>query len=266
MTQRPFAVALLLAGALAGCVGQRSEPRSTTASCTPAGGCHIVRPGDTLSALAVRFGVDMRALAAANRLGPPYIIRIGQQLVVPRAPAAAGQARRDVRRPDAPPAAVRPLPRPAPPGAVAVAPMPAPRPPLRQAPLPPIPAPPGAPRLAWPADGPVSQPFGQGEGGGILIAAHPGAAVRSAAAGTVLYAGDEPTAQGRRVMIDHGGGWVTVYRHLGTLVVQPGERVAANARLGFVAPAGRALAASLGFELRQNDRPFDPLPLMPPRF
>ena len=119
----------------------------------------------------------------------------------------------------------------------------------------------GAPRLVWPADGPVAESFGSGaDPGGIAFAVHAGAAVRAAAAGTVIFAGEEPQKYGRLVLIDHGGGWVTAYGHLARLVVSAGETVRANARLGF---SGER---PLHFELRRDNQPVDPLPQLPPRF
>jgi LysM repeat protein len=45
-----------------------------------------VRPGDTLSAIAARYGTDWQQLYAANRtaIGPdPAYLRVGQRLTVP---------------------------------------------------------------------------------------------------------------------------------------------------------------------------------------
>ncbi len=42
------------------------------------------RSGDTVYAIARRHGVAVRALIDANRLGPPYRLRVGQELVMPR--------------------------------------------------------------------------------------------------------------------------------------------------------------------------------------
>ncbi|MDP9354432.1 MAG: LysM peptidoglycan-binding domain-containing protein, partial [Chloroflexota bacterium] len=50
------------------------------------GGTYTVRPGDTLSAIAARYGTDWRQLYAANRtaIGPdPAYLRVGQQLTIP---------------------------------------------------------------------------------------------------------------------------------------------------------------------------------------
>jgi murein DD-endopeptidase MepM/ murein hydrolase activator NlpD len=42
-----------------------------------------VQPGDSLSGIALRYGVPMADLAAANRIDDPNVIRAGQQLVIP---------------------------------------------------------------------------------------------------------------------------------------------------------------------------------------
>ncbi len=42
------------------------------------------RSGDTVYAIARRHGVPVRALIDANGLGPPYRLRVGQELVLPR--------------------------------------------------------------------------------------------------------------------------------------------------------------------------------------
>jgi LysM repeat protein len=58
---------------------------------------HVVRPGDTLTALAARFGTTVRALAAANSMDAARPIVIGQRLRIPVATATLGSARLDVR-------------------------------------------------------------------------------------------------------------------------------------------------------------------------
>jgi len=45
-----------------------------------------IRSGDTVSALAVRFGVSQRALVAANHLANPNLIYTGETLVIPSGP------------------------------------------------------------------------------------------------------------------------------------------------------------------------------------
>ena len=57
---------------------------------------YVVHPGDTLSAIAMRHGTTVAALAEANHLANPDLIRIGQLLTIPDAklgvPAYAARA------------------------------------------------------------------------------------------------------------------------------------------------------------------------------
>ena len=47
------------------------------------GGTYIVQPGDTLRGIANKTGAGSHLIADANGLVDPYIIRIGQELVIP---------------------------------------------------------------------------------------------------------------------------------------------------------------------------------------
>ena len=235
--------ALLLATALAGCVGSERPARVSEAR-----GGYVVRAGDTLSSIAARNGLMLSTLARANRIAPPYLIRVGQRLAIPR--RSAEPVQRMESRP-----VVQPLP--------TSTPTPAPK--FASRPPSPAPAPTGAPRLVWPADGPVAETFGSGaDPRGIALATLSGAAVRAAAGGSVIFAGTEPQRYGHLVLIDHGGGWVTAYGHLAKLVVRQGETVRSGARLGFTGGTGNE--ARLHFELRRDNQPRDPLPLLPARF
>jgi LysM repeat protein len=57
------------------------EPGATA----PAGGgiVHIVQAGESLSSIAVTYGVDVAEIAAANGLGVDDVLRIGQELIIP---------------------------------------------------------------------------------------------------------------------------------------------------------------------------------------
>jgi LysM repeat protein len=58
-------------------------PQPTT---TPPTGCPtilIIQPGDTLYSIALRYGVSVQAILAANNLPNPNCIYVGQQLIIP---------------------------------------------------------------------------------------------------------------------------------------------------------------------------------------
>jgi membrane-bound lytic murein transglycosylase D len=67
-------------------VGQRLRIRTSSGSArvsSGGGSIHIVRPGDTISGVAQRYGVSQSALRAANGLGSSSMIRAGTRLRIP---------------------------------------------------------------------------------------------------------------------------------------------------------------------------------------
>ena len=82
-----------------------SAPKSAPASTT----WYTVQPGDSISTIAGRLGVDWTQLASVNGIYSPYIILVGQQLLIPgtaapspATPAAPAATAAD--NPSAPPA------------------------------------------------------------------------------------------------------------------------------------------------------------------
>ena len=76
-------LALLL---LAGCGSGGRAPIEDRQSPAAVGGVaserYVVRRGDTLYAIAFRFGMDYRSVAAANGIAAPYTIYPGQNLII----------------------------------------------------------------------------------------------------------------------------------------------------------------------------------------
>jgi murein DD-endopeptidase MepM/ murein hydrolase activator NlpD len=89
---------------------------------------------------------------------------------------------------------------------------------------------------------------------GIDIAANPGAVVRSALDGRVTVVADDPVL-GRYIVIRHQIGFSTVYGHLLTTFVQPGQTVARGQRIGLVGSSGKSTGPHLHFEVRRYGRP-----------
>lgn len=84
-------------------------PRSATREPVP--DAHVVRPGETLYAIATRYGLTTAQLAAWNRLGDGTLIRAGQRLVL-RPPAGDATGSAAVAAPEPPPRWRRPVPGP----------------------------------------------------------------------------------------------------------------------------------------------------------
>jgi murein DD-endopeptidase MepM/ murein hydrolase activator NlpD len=239
-----LAVAALLF--LPGNVAAQGEPENLlegTPERSGAAWTYTVRAGDRMSVIAQRMGVSVEALAAANRMSPPYILRQGQVL----------------KRPD--PATM-------PPRRVAPPPAPVQRTPASAPAKPPAKREAGAPRL-WPTSGAVMSRFGAPVKGlpnnGMDLAAFAGMTVHAAAAGKVLFAGTEPERFGQLILIDHGGGWVTAYAYLGQVRVKEGQTVTRRQIIAKIGRSGEAKRPSLHFELRRDNLPRNPALYLPIR-
>ncbi|MCX6547768.1 MAG: M23 family metallopeptidase, partial [Acidobacteria bacterium] len=86
-------------------------------------------------------------------------------------------------------------------------------------------------------------------------AAAAGAPVQAVAEGKVAFA-DYYQSYGPMVILDHGGGWFTIYTHLQGLAVARGQVLAAGEVLGTV---GETVdGPRLGFEIRLKAQAQDP--------
>jgi len=112
-------------------------------------------------------------------------------------------------------------------------------------------APAGA-ALLWPVvGGTISQYFHAGHLA-LDIAAPYGNTVVAAQAGTVTSAGWRNNGGGNVISIDHGNGMVTVYNHLGSIWVSPGQSVSAGQGIGGVGCTGICTGPHVHFEVIVN--------------
>jgi murein DD-endopeptidase MepM/ murein hydrolase activator NlpD len=131
----------------------------------------------------------------------------------------------------------------------------------------------GKGRFIWPLKGEILSSFGpKGTGqrnDGLNIAAVTGASVRAAAAGEVVYSGDQVPGFGNLVLVKHPAGWVTAYAHLDKTLVKNKQLITQGQEIGQAGSSGGVGRTQLHFEVRYaptpNDkaRPVDPQPLMP---
>lgn len=116
--------------------------------------------------------------------------------------------------------------------------------------------------MKWPVQGPILSGFGAKSAGvtndGVNIGAPKGAPVTAAAAGTVVYAGNEMKGFGNLVLIRHEGDWVTAYAHLDRVLVKKDTVVAQGDEIGTVGKTGDASSPQLHFETREGGKPVDP--------
>jgi murein DD-endopeptidase MepM/ murein hydrolase activator NlpD len=195
---------------------------------------HTVAPGETVYRIAHQYGIGTDRLMAANGIGDPRDLRVGQLLVIPGVgvdetsmPPATASAF-GLSDPWSVPRADR--------------------------------------QFAWPvAAGMVSSPFGMRNGAmhdGVDIAAPSGTPVYAADDGTVIFAG-RLHGYGNVVIVQHSDGYTTVYGHNQRNLVNDGARVARGRQIAEIGASGRASAPNLHFEVRYNNQAENPLAYLP---
>ncbi len=114
----------------------------------------------------------------------------------------------------------------------------------------------------WPAAGRITQ-FYKPWHKGLDIANHSGGKILAADSGTVVVAGwPDNTGYGNRVIVDHGNGYRTLYAHLSKISVVAGQTVRRGDKLGDMGSTGRSTGTHLHFEIRTttgkgNQNPLD---------
>jgi lipoprotein NlpD len=98
---------------------------------------------------------------------------------------------------------------------------------------------------------------------GIDIDAASGTPIRAADSGKVIYSGDEIKGYGNIVIIKHGPTLTTVYAHNAANLVREGNAVKKGQVIARVGRTGRATGSHLHFEIRNHNKPVDPLLVLP---
>jgi murein DD-endopeptidase MepM/ murein hydrolase activator NlpD len=117
----------------------------------------------------------------------------------------------------------------------------------------------------WPARGRVSSEYGRRWGrlhAGIDIAAPTGTAIWAAKAGSVIFSGQQ-SGYGNVIIIDHGGGFTTLYGHQSRRIAQVGQHVSQGQLIGKVGSTGHSTGSHLHFETRYSGTPRNPRGCLP---
>lgn len=214
----------------------------------------IVKAGDTLYSLSRTYSIPVNDLAVMNNLSAPFTLSVGQKIKVPNLYA------KDIR--------------------VASSTMSSPfvatdtnvtktesvtekkkisSDPTKK--LPKLSAR-SSSKFSWPIKGTIISNYGPKNGGlfndGINIGASKGTAVKAAENGVVAYAGNEVKGMGNLIIVQHAGGWMTVYAHMDTMNVRRGTKVNVGQQIGTVGATGKVDKPQLHFEIRKGTKAYNP--------
>lgn len=284
LSSSPFLVLLAICLALAGCGGggKLAPVTNITAGQTGPGEKHTVRKGESVYAIAWRYGMDYKDIARWNALGPPYLIYPGQTLLLTGPVLAKADARpaapvKSAPRPTSP---AKPAKRPPKPAKPITGSKPAKPPEKPKATSPPRPkvavasAPPASRTASrnidnnkmtawiWPTKGKVRGTFGKGGGKGIDIEGRRGQDINAAHAGEVVYAGGGLIGYGELIIVKHNKRFLSAYAHNSAILVKEGDLVERGQTIARMGSSGTD-RVRLHFEIRRDGKPVNPLRYLP---
>jgi len=246
----------------------------------PRGVYHRVKKGETLWSISHAYHKDILDIVVANKIDNPDLIEVDSVIFIPGADrpeeTAAAKAETTTKKEEAKPGKKSPPPpvareekkaQPIKPGVYAVESPPKDRPqqhPPGKAETKKIS---GEVHFIWPVKGTVIARFGIQPNGlkhnGIRIAAKEGTPVVAAAGGEVMFS-SSIKYYGETVIIKHVHSYSTVYTFLKNRRVKVGDRVRRGDCIAFVGrPENGDGKPCLNFEIRQNNKPRNPLTLLP---
>jgi len=226
-------------------------------------GYYTVKPGDTLTRIALEHGQSPRDIARWSQVENPNRIEVGQVLrVVP--PSGQEVQVQPVSRPLVSagslnqPAAAAPTPSATPASAPASS----------AGTVPPESRPAAASdtdiNWIWPTNGVVLASFDDVKNKGVDIGGVAGDPVVAAADGRVVYVGAGLRGYGNLIILKHNNVYLTAYAHNQTLLVKEDQSVLKGQK---IAEMGNSDAdrVKLHFEVRRQGKPVDPAKYLPAR-
>jgi murein DD-endopeptidase MepM/ murein hydrolase activator NlpD len=122
-------------------------------------------------------------------------------------------------------------------------------------------------KLIKPVNGKITKKFGQDKhpkfgtvtfNNGVNIKAPSGAPIRAVATGKVEFV-DWISGYGNCIILDHGGGYYTLYAHTAQIFVTPGQMVGRNDVIAEVGDSGSLNGYECHFEIRKSKQALDPM-------
>jgi len=120
-----------------------------------------------------------------------------------------------------------------------------------------------AARLTWPVDGRILKNFGapradgQLKWDGVVLGVPAGSTVKTVYSGRVVFA-EWLAGLGLLAIIDHGGGYMTLYGHNQALLKDVGEQVKTGDSIALSGDSGGQAVPALYFEIRKDGKPVNP--------
>ncbi len=189
---------------------------------------HTIKRGQTLSDIAATYGVTVQAITTANGISASATIFAGARLVIPGVNSASWDTVSALAK-----------------GATS--------------------------QFIWPLQGEVVSTFGwrqhpvlgiRQHHDGIDLDVPEGTTVYASAGGEVYFYGEQP-GYGSVLMIEHDGGYYTIYGHLKSSLVKSGQYVEKGQKVALSGNTGISSGPHLHLELRNGEFPVDPMSFLP---
>jgi len=226
-------------------------------------GFYSVRPGDTLTKIALDHGQAWRDIAKWNGLDNPNVIEVDQVLRVapPVMELAANRQTKPVMAQNPTPANTSTSNTPTPTASSAPASSASNAAPSASVP---VNVSDDGMTFAWPHPGPVLAGFDEAKNKGLDFAGKAGDPVLAAGDGKVVYAGSGLRGYGNLVILKHNNTYLTAYAHNQTLLVKEDQSVTKGQRIADMGSSDSD-RVKLHFEIRKQGKPVDPAKLLPAR-
>ncbi|RSO39281.1 peptidoglycan DD-metalloendopeptidase family protein [Acinetobacter lactucae] len=252
-----LSVAVGFTVAMAGCASKPQINNSSRYAMAP--NYYTVRSGDTLSGIAMRYGLDYISIAEMNDIAPPYRIYVNQSLRLKKGSSPRTVSTQVMAQPEQIKRQTIALPTTQP---VTPVTQPATTAPSTNTTVTSV-APNSSLRWIKPNNGPVIQGFNLANNvKGIRYGGNQGDPIYAAADGQVVYAADGLKEYGNLVLIKHIDGYISAYAHNSKMLVKSGDNVTAGQKIAEMGSTG-ASQVMLEFQIRLDGKPINPINLLP---